>query len=288
MRGRWLRPPVGIRSRCCAPVRCGAAGGYSGKVQQPARIWTDAGVRSRTVTCGDGCWWTSCLLFASRGPGVQVPLAPQVSSKIRTSGSRVQQESTAVGTCLRARLHIRAGLSRGDSDCWHGQRIPRAEGRFQPADQDESLRLRSCGHLALLACRLPQRSDAVADSCRSRRGSAEARGQHLNVTHGELSRNTSQRSWRALPNRNVFCKIGIRPPWARRTSLLHKVWASAKGVALWPIRQRASMSLGLETPTQTGIYTQGRRRDETAALLTEALERSSGRAPRPGRGRVRA
>ena len=35
------------------------------------------------MTCGDGRGWTGCLLFASRGSGVRVPLAPQVRGEIR-------------------------------------------------------------------------------------------------------------------------------------------------------------------------------------------------------------
>src|ERR1039457_253800 len=49
---------------------------YSKEVPQQGRIRRDAEGRGRTVTCGDGRWWTCCLLFASRGSGVRVPLAP--------------------------------------------------------------------------------------------------------------------------------------------------------------------------------------------------------------------
>ena len=72
-------------------------GEYSTKVPQQVRIWRDADTRSGTVTCGYGRWWTGCLLFASRGSGVRVPLAPLVRSEIRTAGPKVQQQSTAAG-----------------------------------------------------------------------------------------------------------------------------------------------------------------------------------------------
>ena len=51
-----------------------------------------------TVTCAYGRRWTCCLLFASRGSGVRVPLAPLVRDIIRTAGPGVQQQSTATGT----------------------------------------------------------------------------------------------------------------------------------------------------------------------------------------------
>ena len=73
-------------------------GEYSREVLQQVRIWRDVDTRSGTVTCGDGRRWTGCLLFASRGSGVRVPLAPQVRGIIRTASPRVQQHSTAVGT----------------------------------------------------------------------------------------------------------------------------------------------------------------------------------------------
>jgi hypothetical protein len=63
----------------------GLGGEYSTKVPQQVQIWRDAEGRSGTVTCGYGRWWTCCLLFASRGSGVRVPLAPQVRSVIRTA-----------------------------------------------------------------------------------------------------------------------------------------------------------------------------------------------------------
>ena len=46
---------------------------YSREVQQPAGIPQDRCARPRTVSCGDGCRWTCCLLFASRGSGGSSP-----------------------------------------------------------------------------------------------------------------------------------------------------------------------------------------------------------------------
>jgi hypothetical protein len=40
------------------------------------------------VTCGDGRRWTCCLLFASRGSGVRVPLAPPGQKPNSNSGAR--------------------------------------------------------------------------------------------------------------------------------------------------------------------------------------------------------
>jgi len=76
----------------------GSGGEYSTEVPQQVRIWRDGDTRSGTVACGDGRGWTCCLLFASRGSGVRVPIAPQVRRIIRTAEPTVQQQSTATGT----------------------------------------------------------------------------------------------------------------------------------------------------------------------------------------------
>jgi len=66
------------------------AGRYSGKVQQPLRIWPDWHTRPGTVTCGDRHWWTCCLVMACKRPGVRVPLAPQFRDIIRNPEPRLQ------------------------------------------------------------------------------------------------------------------------------------------------------------------------------------------------------
>ena len=60
---------------------------YSRKVPQQVRIRRDADTRSGTVTCGDGRGWTWCPLFATKGSGVRVPLAPLVKDIIRIIGT---------------------------------------------------------------------------------------------------------------------------------------------------------------------------------------------------------
>src|SRR4249920_4068811 len=83
MHVRWLRSPVGTRGRCWTLAGCGVVGEYSRKVQQPARIPEDWYAHPETLTCTYVLLWTCCLLFASRGPGVRVPLAPQIRDIIR-------------------------------------------------------------------------------------------------------------------------------------------------------------------------------------------------------------
>jgi hypothetical protein len=57
------------------------AGQYSGKVQQPVRIWPHWYARSGTVTCGDRHRWTCCLWMACKRSGVRIPLAPPRSER---------------------------------------------------------------------------------------------------------------------------------------------------------------------------------------------------------------
>ena len=136
------------RTRVPAPGRpCGSArsdsrtaGKYSTEVPQQGWIQADVAGRWGTVTCGDGRGWMWCLLFASRGSGVRVPLAPQVRRRIRTGGLRVQQKSTATGIALDA-VHAfewgfalvgGCGLWRTDLRVWAGIRAAEQEGRHRP------------------------------------------------------------------------------------------------------------------------------------------------------------
>ena len=86
-------------------------GEYSREVPQQTGIRMDPDARPWTVTCGYGRGWTVCLLFASRGSGIRVPLAPQVRGIIRTPSPRVQQQSTATGTACRCRTRVRVGVA---------------------------------------------------------------------------------------------------------------------------------------------------------------------------------
>ena len=81
----------------------GVADRYSTKVPQQVRIWRDADTRPGTVSCGDGRQCTCCLLFATRGSGVRVPLAP-------LGGLHV-----SVGTMFTFRSDILAALGPGSS-----------------------------------------------------------------------------------------------------------------------------------------------------------------------------
>ena len=121
----WLPCWRGIRSRSSregrmparskrrsppgSPEAVGSGGEYSTEVPQQIRIQTDADTRSGTVTCGYGRGWTCCLLFASRGSGVRVPLAPLVRDTIRTAGA----ESTAAKYRNRGRGRCRASVRAG-------------------------------------------------------------------------------------------------------------------------------------------------------------------------------
>ncbi len=64
------------RVRMASGAAMDRGGEYSTEVPQPVRMEADHGRHSGTVTCGDGRGWMCCLLFASRGSGVRVPLAP--------------------------------------------------------------------------------------------------------------------------------------------------------------------------------------------------------------------
>jgi hypothetical protein len=100
-------------------------GEYSREVPQQTRICTDLDARAGTATCGDGRGWTCCLLFASRGSGVRVPLAPQIRAEIRTA----RFESTAAKYRNRGRLRCPTRVRAGP--CPRGRRRtdPRSCGR---------------------------------------------------------------------------------------------------------------------------------------------------------------
>jgi hypothetical protein len=83
---------------------------YSTEVPQQVRIRRNADTRSGTVTCGDGRGWTCCLLFASRGSGVRVPLAPLVRGQIRTAGPESTAAKYRNRDRKRWRTHVRVGL----------------------------------------------------------------------------------------------------------------------------------------------------------------------------------
>ena len=84
-----LRSPTTTRRSTARSLdHCGPAGGYSTKVQQPARIPEDWCAHPETLTCTYILLWMPCLLFASRGPGVRVPLAPQFRDIIRNREPR--------------------------------------------------------------------------------------------------------------------------------------------------------------------------------------------------------
>jgi len=88
------------------------------------------------VTCRDGRGWTACLLFASRGSGVRVPLAPLVRVKIRTA----EPESTAVkyrnrhGTRFRTGVRVGTAPGRGSKP---PRQLPGAEPELRAAEQEE-------------------------------------------------------------------------------------------------------------------------------------------------------
>jgi hypothetical protein len=69
-----------------------------------------------------------------------------------------------------------------------------------------------------------------------------------------------------LPNRNVYWKIGMRPPWARRTSLPHTVGfrEGRHGATLTSANPAATSADATrarppEANFKTGIYPQGGR-----------------------------
>jgi hypothetical protein len=122
-------------------------GEYSRKVPQQARTAVDPPGRARTLTCGCTRRWTCCLLFASRGPGVRVPLAPQVRSIIRTAGpgstaAKYRNRGRArCRTCVRAGLRHRgrwpqiSGLQVGFRATEQGERLGRAQRRLPSAQE---------------------------------------------------------------------------------------------------------------------------------------------------------
>jgi hypothetical protein len=70
---------------------------YSTEVPQQVRTRMALLGRGRTVTCGHGRRWTWCLLFASRGSGVRVPLAPLPDSWYLARSEALSTGSTLVG-----------------------------------------------------------------------------------------------------------------------------------------------------------------------------------------------
>ena len=112
-------------------------GEYSTEVPQQVRIRRDADTRSGTVTCGYGRGWTWCLLFASRGSGVRVPLAPQVRSKIRNPEPVFRANTAAKYSnrdCVRCRTRVRVGPSPSRSAAHRSQVLAP---RFRAAEQEE-------------------------------------------------------------------------------------------------------------------------------------------------------
>ena len=83
---------------------------YSAKVQQPARMPVDVGVRVGTLACGDRCGWTCCLLMACKRPGVRVPDGKRIRRKV---SGRTKQEVKDKLAALHGNLD--AGIRRPDA-----------------------------------------------------------------------------------------------------------------------------------------------------------------------------
>jgi hypothetical protein len=76
---------------------------YSTKVPQQVRTPADRQGSVRTLTCGGRRGWTWCLLlFASRGSGVRVPLAPLADSRYLARSDAVSSGSPLIAGVARA------------------------------------------------------------------------------------------------------------------------------------------------------------------------------------------
>jgi hypothetical protein len=95
------------------------------------------------VSCGDGCRWTCCHLFASRGPGVRVPLAPLGQRHNSKSWAPGLEAGTAAkysyGDRIRCRTRVRTGLLLRRQR----PRIPGRERNSGAAEQEECSSLQS-------------------------------------------------------------------------------------------------------------------------------------------------
>jgi hypothetical protein len=151
---------------------------YSRKVPQQVRIWRDADTRSGTVTCGYGRGWTCGLLFASRGSGVRVPLAPpgqklNSNSRVREYSSKVQQPGP------RDILHTRSSWALPSQAAAHRSQV------LGPSSGPLS-RKNAFGRAQ---CRLPATSRQRAESAVSRRVLAahtEGQGMVIYFSHIRL------------------------------------------------------------------------------------------------------
>jgi hypothetical protein len=89
------------------------------------------------VTCGDGRRWTWCLLFASRGPGVRVPLAPPGQKHNSKSWAPGLEAGTAAKYSYGDRTRCRTRVRNGPFPRRQGLRIPGSERSSGAAEQEE-------------------------------------------------------------------------------------------------------------------------------------------------------
>ncbi len=96
------------------------------------------------MTCGDGCRRTWCLLFASRGPGVRVPLAPPGQRHNSKSWAPGIEAGTAAKYSNGDRTRCRTLVRPGPLPRSQGLRIPGPERSFRSAEQEECSSFQSC------------------------------------------------------------------------------------------------------------------------------------------------
>jgi hypothetical protein len=96
------------------------------------------------VTCTDVLLWTCCLLFASRGPGVRIPLAPPGQRHNSKSWAPGIGAGTAAKYSNGDRTRCRTRVRTGPLPRRQGLRIPGPEPSFGAAEQEECSSFPSC------------------------------------------------------------------------------------------------------------------------------------------------
>jgi hypothetical protein len=166
----------------------------------------DPEARPGTVTCGDGRGWTVCLLFASRGSGVRVPLV--LPGQKQNSNSWASEYSSKTSQPGRARCRTGAahafGLAWSSRPAAHGSQVLGA--RVRTAEQEERLR-----ELAPLA-RRPVGSvlNLLVSRLTSAAQAEDQRMTNYSITQGEIPRDALQVHCCISPTTSAMrsCRMG--------------------------------------------------------------------------------